>query len=413
MASAPRKAIVIGGSVGGLLIGNMLVRSGWRVDIFERVRDDLASRGAGIARHPEMAPIMRAAGVAHDDLSGIEVDGRTAYDRAGNIVAYYPYPQFLSAWSRVFDPLYSAFPRSQYHLGMELVGLEQSADTAIARFADGSSVGADLIVGADGFRSTVRSILAPEIVPRYAGYVAWRGIMPGTELSETYRADTITRFAFCFPARSQLIAYPLTSLDDSADVGRRRYNFLWYYPVADGADLDDVLTDRSGVTHAYSIPPPLVRPDHISRVRQNAASLLPPQFAEVVIRAKQHMVQPIYDVESRNIAFGRVALIGDAAFVARPHVGIGVLKAGEDAFALAKCLAAAGSVPDALVAYERARLPVGRDAVALGRYLGAFIERGLDGPWCDPDLDLTPEKIIRISARPLSHVVKRRTYELG
>ena len=71
-------AVVIGGSVGGLLIGNMLLRAGWRVDIFEKVSDSLASRGAGIARHPEMAPIMEAAGVTPDSFSGVEVEGRTA-----------------------------------------------------------------------------------------------------------------------------------------------------------------------------------------------------------------------------------------------------------------------------------------------------------------------------------------------
>lgn len=405
-------AIVIGGSVGGLLIGNMLVRAGWRVDIFEKVSDSLASRGAGIARHSEMAAIMEAAGVPPDRLSGIEVDGRTAYDGAGNIIARHSYKQFLSAWNRVFDPLHASFPANHYHLGRELTAMEQKRDHVTAFFADGSSSRADVMIGADGFVSAVRAIMAPATKPRYAGYVAWRGMLDEGQLSETFRKDTMTRYAFCFPRGSQLISYPLTSVDDSAEPGHRRYSFLWYYPVSEGAELNDLLTDDSGVTHDYSIPPPLIRAGHIADIKRQADLLLPPQFAEVVIKAKRHMLQPIYDVESRRIGFDRVALIGDAAFVARPHVGIGVLKAGEDAFALATALKESASIPAALVRYDQERLQAGRDAVALGRHLGAFIERGLEGPWSDPSLDLNPEKVIRISARPITHFAERKTYEL-
>lgn len=113
-----------------------------------------------------------------------------------------------------------------------------------------------------------------------------------------------------------------------------------------GADaLDDLLTDESGITHEYSIPPPLIRPEHIERFKAHAIRTLPPNFVEIVLRAEQHMLQPIYDVESTRIAFGQVALIGDAAFVARPHVGIGVLKAAQDAQALPRATSSRSSIP--------------------------------------------------------------------
>jgi 2-polyprenyl-6-methoxyphenol hydroxylase-like FAD-dependent oxidoreductase len=190
--------------------------------------------------------------------------------------------------------------------------------------------------------------------------------------------------------------------DHSVEVGRRRYNFLWYYPVAGGAELDGLLTDATGHTHDHSIPPPLIRRAHIDELNRNAAALLPPQFAEVVAAADQYMLQPIYDVMPGHIGFGNVALIGDAATVARPHVGIGVLKAGQDAFELATCLADCASIDDALARYQSARLPLGRAAVELGRRLGAFIERRLPGPASDRSLDLTPETIIQVSGRPMA-----------
>jgi 2-polyprenyl-6-methoxyphenol hydroxylase-like FAD-dependent oxidoreductase len=402
--AAGRKAVVIGGSVGGLFIANMLLRQGWKVDVFERVGEGLASRGLGIARHGELLSILAAAGVREEGPPGIAVTGRSAFDRSGKVIARFDYPQHLGAWSGVFNPLHAAFPGDRYHLGRELAGIEHRSDKIVACFADGARVEADLVIGADGFRSTVRALCAPEARPSYAGYVAWRGIMEERDLSAEFRAHTFDQFAFCFPLRSQFIGYPVPGTDDSVERSRRRYSFLWYYPVAPGDELTDVLTDATGHTHEYSIPPPLIRPVHIQRLKESAIALLPPQFAEVVVRSERHMVQPIYDVESTRMDFDRVALLGDAAFVARPHVGVGVLKAGEDAFELARCLSGSSSIAAALDRYQDARLPVARDTVRLGRRLGAFIERGLEGPWSDPDLGLAPQTIIRVSARPVAHL---------
>ncbi len=211
-------------------------------------------------------------------------------------------------------------------------------------------------------------------------------------------AETFDRFSFCFPPGGQFIGYPLLGQDGSNARGARRYNFLWYTHVADGAELDSLMTDESGERHE-SIPPPLIRKVHIAALRKAGARDLPSQFAEVVLRADRHLLQPIYDVESENIAFGHVALIGDAGFVCRPHVGIGVLKAAQDAAALARSLDACASVPQAVQRYQRERLQPNIDAVEFGRYLGCFIERGLAGPTSDPDLNLSCEFIIRESAR--------------
>ena len=404
------RAVVIGGSVGGLFIANMLIRRGWDVDIFERVGGELASRGAGIARHHEMIAIMAAAGAQHGDELGIAVDGRTAYDRTGRIIARYDYPQHLTGWSQVYNQLHAAFPREHYHLSQELVGIRSAGATSIAQFANHAEMNADLIVGADGFRSTVRSLVAPETVPVYGGYVAWRGLMAETDLSNEFRSDTFNRFSFCFPPRSQFIGYPLSGQDDSVEPGRRRYSFLWYYPVENGDALADVLTDEAGLRYDYSIPPPLIRRTHLAKLQEMARELLPAQFAEVVTRARQYMVQPIYDVESKRISFDNVALLGDAAFVARPHVGVGVLKAGQDALALADALSESDSVAKGLDLYESMRLSCGREAVRFGRHLGSFIERGLVGPWADPSLNLTPESIIRVSARPVDQIAETRIH---
>lgn len=390
------KAVIAGGSVGGLFIGNMLIRQGWQVDIFERVGGGLEARGAGIAGHAELTAVLQAIAVTTDRPVGIDVSGRIAFDRHGNELARVDYPQYLTSWNLIFNLLHSAFPAERYHLGVELLDIRQNDEGAVALLSNGQSIAADLVIGADGVRSKVRGLFAPEIVPAYGGYVAWRGVIDEVDLSPQFMAETFDKYSFCFPPGGQFIGYPLSGQDGSIAPGRRRYNFLWYRHVAEGDDLDSLLTDDSGQLHAHSIPPPLIRRAPIETMRQDGARDLPPQFAEVVQRADRHLLQPIYDVESRHMAFGHIALMGDAAFVCRPHVGIGVLKAAQDAAALAQSLRDHDSVPDALAHYERERLQPNIDAVGFGRHLGAFIERGLAGP---ASLGLTHKYIITESAR--------------
>jgi 2-polyprenyl-6-methoxyphenol hydroxylase-like FAD-dependent oxidoreductase len=99
---------------------------------------------------------------------------------------------------------------------------------------------------------------------------------------------------------------------------------------------------------------------------------LPPQFAALIDATTQIILQPIFDLESPRLAFGGVALIGDAAFVARPHVASGVMKAAIDAESLADALAGGGGVHTALDRYNATRQPYGAALVARGRHIGGY-----------------------------------------
>ena len=112
----------------------------------------------------------------------------------------------------------------------------------------------------------------------------------------------------------------------------------------------------------------------IARVREAARARLAPQWAEVIEKTAQPFLQPIHDLMSERLAFDRIALMGDAAFVARPHVGMGVTKAGDDALALGHALGAHGNAVDALAAYETERLAPGRAIVERARRLGAYMQ---------------------------------------
>lgn len=384
------KAIIIGGSIAGLFAGNLLQRQGWQVDIYERVADPLASRGAGIATHDELMQVLRRAGVGSEETVGVQVNTRVVLGRDGTVHGEYEYPQVLTSWGRIYEMLLAKFPVAHYHQGKSLVGIDQEVDGpgakadnpkerntsgVVARFEDGTQAQADVLIGADGSRSTVRTLLMPEVKPLYAGYVAWRGVAEEAALSAVTHASLFGRFSFGLPDGEQLIGYPIAGEGNSTLAGKQRYNIVWYRPADEQTDLVNLLTDAQGRVHEAGIPPPLIRPEVIDRLRADAHALLAPQFAEVLDRTVRPFFQPIYDLESPHLAIGRVALIGDAAYVARPHCGMGVTKAGSDAAELVDALSAVDTgYSAALKTFERSRARVGMAMVARARHLGAYMQ---------------------------------------
>jgi 2-polyprenyl-6-methoxyphenol hydroxylase-like FAD-dependent oxidoreductase len=238
---------------------------------------------------------------------------------------------------------------------------------------DGRSFEADLVVAADGIRSTVRAQLAPQVQPQYAGYVAWRGVCDEAVLSQLTLSTVFDTFGFGVPPGEQLIGYPVAGAGNTTTRGQRRYNFVWYRPASE-LELKKLMTDADGQHYPLGISPNKVAWQHVAAVRQIARDKLAPQFAEMLEKTAQPFLQPIYDCVSSQLAFDRVALLGDAAFVARPHVGMGVTKAAEDAMALADCIAAHGATPQALQAYEAQRMAACMAVVQRGRMLGAYMQ---------------------------------------
>jgi len=367
-----RRALVIGGSMSGLLAALMLRRSGWQVDVFERAESGLAGRGAGIVAQAEMIARLGVLGLDTHDI-GVSVAKRKILDREGRLVASSVCPQVLTAWERVYHLLRDAFPGAHYHLGRSFKALQQNDSAVVAYFTDGGTERADVLIGADGLRSTVRQQFLPLVVPLYAGYVAWRGLVAENALPAQIHQDLFDALSFCLPSGEQFLGYPIAAPDDDLRPGRRRYNIVWYRPAEPHHELPWLLTDDSGVVHLVSIPPPLIRREAIAAMREAAERLLAPQFRAIVRLLQEPLLQPIYDLESSRLAFGRVAIIGDAAFVARPHVAAGLSKAADDAAALATALEA-DDVAGALRQFEAGRLPENRKIIERARHLGSYLQ---------------------------------------
>ena len=370
-AAVKRRAIVIGGSMSGLFAATLLRKAGWYTEVFERSDVELRGRGAGIVTHADLIQSLARSGAQLKDL-GVTVHERIALDAQGHVIERLPYEQIVTSWDRLHQIMRATLPMGTHHLGFNLRNIEQSADSVTATFENGERITGDLLVGADGFRSVVRNLLAPEIQPIYAGYVVWRGLAEERDIPREAHEAIFDKFAFFLPPNNKNIGYPIAGRNNDLRPGHRRFNWVWYR-TADRSELDDMLVDEDGVRHSLSVPPPKVRADLIARLKNDARHFLPPAMCDALACIAKPFFTPIYDLLVERMVFGRVALIGDAAAVARPHVGMGIAKAGTDAEVLADALTRAPNLFAELAQFEHERLPVAGKAVAQGRSLGEYM----------------------------------------
>ena len=368
MVGAARVAVV-GGSLGGLTAALLLRELGHDVTIFERSGAELEQRGAGIGFLP--ASYRYLVERARLDLDRVSIS--TAYirylDRQGRVIHEQPQAYRFSNWNTVYRSLLRCFGRERYLLGQECVDITQRDSKAVIKKGDGEQVRFDLVVCADGVNSRGRACLLPEVRPKYAGYVAWRGLVPAKELGEKAKPlqDAITYYVY---ANSHILVYPIPSLDGSVRPEDRLINFVWYRNYLPGSDLEDLMTDAEGTTHEISLPPGKPRPEHVAEMRATAQARLPQRISDVVLAVKQPFVQEIVDIEVPRMAFGRVCLIGDAAFAVRPHAAAGTAKAAADAWELATALEQQHDVQAALAAWEPGQLELGRKLLERTRSIG-------------------------------------------
>jgi 2-polyprenyl-6-methoxyphenol hydroxylase-like FAD-dependent oxidoreductase len=129
---------------------------------------------------------------------------------------------------------------------MMLERVEQTDHEVTAVFSNGQRVSGDLLIGADGLRSTVRAQFLPELKPHYAGYVAWRCLTDEKALDASRFQRLINCYTVCVAPGEQGIAYPVPGPDHSTEPGRRQYNVVWYHPVREIDELPRFLTDDNG-----------------------------------------------------------------------------------------------------------------------------------------------------------------------
>ena len=358
------RAVVVGGSLGGLNAALWLRDIGWDVEVLERSASPLEGRGAGIVLHPATARYLVDHGVA--DLTEISapVDWLRYLGADAAVLSQTPCRFRFTSWTTLYRSLLGCLDRSRYRMGAEVVAVENDRGAASVTTVSGEGISGDLVVAADGVASTVRSHVLPDVGAGYAGYVGWRGTVGEERLSSgTFRVLHEAITYHLMPA-SHILAYPIPNLDGTVTPGRRQFNWVWYRNVAEGAPLEDLMTGADGRHHPLSLPPGTVQPHHVDELRA-AAEQLPGPLAEIVLETAEPFVQLIVDVAVPRMVVGRVCILGDAAYALRPHAAVGTAKAAVDAWQLARALQSnPGDVDGALEKWEDRQLRLGRQVAA-------------------------------------------------
>jgi 2-polyprenyl-6-methoxyphenol hydroxylase-like FAD-dependent oxidoreductase len=366
---AIKRATIVGGSLTGLASGILLRKIGWEVDIFERSPQSLSDRGAGIVMQQETLELLRLCGAKDDGDVGVTLTNRKYLNASGAVVSSERMPQLMTSWGLLYSWFERSFPADHYHLGHEFEGMRQNNSSVTSHFKGGTETKADLLVAAEGFRASIRGLLLPEIQPQYAGYVAWRGVVPESELPADILKVFEDNFTFFRMEESHILCYLIPSETGDTGVGRRRLNWVWYWNLTE-AELDPLLTDSNGVRRAYAIPPGALHPEQESKQRKIAERVLPPAFKELLRTTKEPFVQAIMDLACPQLVFNRTILMGDASFVIRPHTAASTSKGIANAFALVGELSGEQALSEPLDHWQRSELTRGQRLMSYGQGLG-------------------------------------------
>ena len=362
---------IIGGSLGGLTAALFLKDAGCDVTVFERSPEPLTARGAGIVLHDSTTRYFTERGSDAIDSVATLCQQLQYLDRDGSIQWEAPSDYRFVSYSALWGSLMREFGLQRYVHGESLVGFDAACDGVGVRFASGRQERFDLLVCADGVSSTARQRLAPERQPEYSGYVGWRGFVDESRLSLKTRECLYDNITYGVIDNSHIVAYNIPHGDGTNPAGKRLMNFVWYRNVPEGSQLDELMTDLNGVNRPISMHPGTLQHRYVDEIRRSAHDLLPPQLAEMVVQTQEPFIQAIVDVQMPRTVFGRICVIGDAAFAARPHAASGTAKAAEDGYQLSKSLANHGFDVDAALAdFEPKQLKLGCQLVARAREMG-------------------------------------------
>ncbi len=369
-----RRAIVVGGSLGGLTAALLLRDAGFEVSVHERSAQ-LSDRGAGIIAHPDSLRYLLERGLGGLDEVSIPGGNLRYVDRDGRLVWDRPSGYRFTSWFALYTRLLDHLPDCAMHFGESLTSLVDDGEAVTALFNGAEEQRCDLLVCADGIASTARRLLLPAIELVDSGYIGWRGTVPVAGLDPRLRAALADHITYQLLDAGHILAYPIPDARNRQLGAGTSLNWIWYRRLADG-EMTRAMTDGGGRHHDLSVPPGAVAATAVAQLRELADALLSDDLAPLVLATDQPFIQRVVDVEVPQMAFGRVCLIGDAAFVARPHAAAGTAKAAADGWSLARAMAGAGDISDGLHRWQPRQLELGSSLVRRSALLGDAQFRG-------------------------------------
>ena len=322
---------IIGGGIGGLTAALALRQSGFDAEVFEQA-PALLDVGAAIAIWPNAMRVLERLQLFEKILEEAGVMEEIRWlDQDGFLINRVTIPLAVALHrADLQSTLLDALPDTSIHLDHNFVSYKQHGDKMIATFANGKSVEADFLIGADGIHSDVRAQFINDGEPVYRGYTVWRGISPGMP-NQIHSATAIELYG-----RGKRFGI--------GPVGLGRVGW-WATANTDSGELSSLF--------AGWYPPVL--------------ELIKATPQKSILKTRALDRDPI-----KNWGSGRMTLLGDAIHPTTPNLGQGGCLAMEDALILARCFEKHGAVEEALRNYERLRYQRTAAITKYSRYYGAL-----------------------------------------
>jgi salicylate hydroxylase len=333
---------VIGGGIGGLTAGLSLLKAGLDVHVYEQ-SSRISEVGAGIAVSPNATRILYRLGLEHElARTGVRPtawwqrrwdDGRTLSRTplGAEIEKRFSFPHYQMHRGDLVAALARALPATRLHTGHRLSSLVDHGDTVQARFDNGETTRADVLIGADGIHSAVRAALFGPETPHFTGCVAYRGVIPAARLAHL---DMEPAIQIWMGPNSHFIHYDVSGL--------RLVNVV--------AVIEQDTWTKESWTEPGDVADLLAAHDHWH-----------PQVRAILHAFDETFRWAIFERSPMpRWSRGRVTLLGDACHAMLPFLAQGAAQAMEDGVTLAALLSNLGSpasVPDALGVYESVRRP--------------------------------------------------------
>ncbi|MCP2168526.1 FAD-dependent oxidoreductase [Goodfellowiella coeruleoviolacea] len=356
------KVVIIGAGFGGMACAIWLAEAGHEVELYEQA-PEVRTTGNGVLLLPNGTGLLRELGVdltglgaRMDSVDGLFRDGTPALKvRLSVIAERFGNPVLVASRGRIAERMAQRLPDGVLRVGMRCTGIEQIGEgpgSVVVSFADGTQVKADAVIGADGQRSVVRTELFGADPARYLGDATWHGItdMPGA-FAEGHAVHSI------FGDEGICVMHP---------VGEGRVYWAFELPFSDGDRLPPgAVGDTTSLKGEGSA---------VANLRARFAHWTAPGLRELLAAMRDADVSVFPHIIHRALpewGKGPITLVGDAAHVVPPRVGMGLSQALEDAWVLSRALSGPGDVAARVRGYEQVRIRrvrgMQKAAMALGR----------------------------------------------
>ncbi|KAL6152611.1 hypothetical protein ACJQWK_04564 [Exserohilum turcicum] len=334
-----KRVVVIGGSIAGLMHTLALKSHGHSVIVLEmRSEQQLQARAAGLSLWPNAQQLLQTY-IPDVDLDGLLIRNPSfpIMDKDGNVLVDVPfqYDVRTSCWAGIHGLLRMACERHvdthgpvAIRSGCSFTGLADCGSHMVVTYRDkaGSEheLTADLVVGADGARSKIRSIVLPELKTEYMGYLAWRSYLPEDDAPQELKCTVQGKMPQCMLGGSYIVVYLSPDDHGSMRPGERVVEWCWY-DACDAATptFAEYMTDVNGVCHNSTVPSDLLRQEVWDAQIKRRQSALSPLWQRIFQQSRPPLLTAVRAFDNTRASFfnGKLLLVGEAFTQIRPHLG--------------------------------------------------------------------------------------------